>query len=105
MVKSKAARKWHIHISEWMAWHGYLAVNSENTIFKKTKGSDNIIHGLFVDDRMHISSCEELREVFMKKYSKDCEITGGGLMKTFLGMEVEQNAIEIKMHLNIICKQ
>ena len=76
-----------------------MAVNSEKTLFKKTKGSDYIIHGLFVDDMMHISSCDELRAEFMKKYSSDFEITGGGLMKTFLGMEVEQDDTGIKLHL------
>ena len=29
--------------------NGYRAVNSEKTIFKKTKGSDYIIHNQFVD--------------------------------------------------------
>ena len=96
----QAARKWHIHISDWMIRNGYLAVNSDNTIFKKTKGSDYIIHGLFVDDMMHISSCDELKAEFMKKYSRDFEITGGGLMKTFLGMEVEQDDTGIKLHLD-----
>jgi hypothetical protein len=42
-------------------WLPYIAVNSEKTIFKKTKGSDYIIHGLFVDDMMHISPCDELK--------------------------------------------
>jgi hypothetical protein len=30
--------------------NGHLAVNSKKAIFKKTKGSDYIIHGLFIDD-------------------------------------------------------
>ena len=83
-----------------MIRNGYLAVNSEKTIFKKTKGSDYIIHGLFVDDMMHISSCDKLRAEFMKKYATDFEITGGGLMKTFLGMEVEQGDAGINLHLD-----
>jgi hypothetical protein len=40
----QAARIWHNHISDWMINNGYLAVNSEKTIFKKIKGSDHIIH-------------------------------------------------------------
>ena len=96
----QAARKWHTHISDWMIRNGYLAVNSEKTIFKKTKGSDYIIHGLFVDYMMHISSCDKLRAEFMKKYATDFEITGGGLMKTFLGMEVEQGDAGINLHLD-----
>ncbi len=49
---------------------------------------------------MHISSCDQLKEEFMSKYSKDFDITGGGLMKTFLRMEVEQNDEDIKLHLD-----
>jgi hypothetical protein len=54
----------------------------------------------FVDDMKHISSCDKLREEFMSNYSKDFDITGGGLMKTFLRMEVEQNDDTIKLHLD-----
>jgi hypothetical protein len=102
LATKQAARKWHTHISDRMIRNGYLAVNSEKTIFKKTKGSDYIIHGLFVDDMMHISSCDKLRAEFrvMKKYATDFEITGGGLMKTFLGMEVEQGDAGINLHLD-----
>jgi hypothetical protein len=52
----QAARKWHTHISTsgWMESNGYEAMNSEKTIFMKCKGAKYIIHGLFVDDMMHI---------------------------------------------------
>ena len=36
----------------------------------------------------------------MRMYSKDFNITGGGLMKTSLGMEVEQDNKTIKLHLD-----
>jgi hypothetical protein len=36
---------------------------------------------------MHISSCDELKNEFMEKHSKEFDITGEGLMETFLGME------------------
>jgi hypothetical protein len=41
----------------------------------------------------------------MDKYSKDFEITGGSLMKTFLGMEVEQSGKTIKLHLDCYIQQ
>jgi hypothetical protein len=87
-----------------MIVYGYSAVKSEKTIFKKTKGMDYIIHGLFVDDMiimMHISSCDELKQEFM--YSKDFQITGGGLIKTFL--EVEQSRKTINLHLDCYTHQ
>ena len=34
--------------------HGYLAVNSEKIIFMKRAGEDWILHGLYVDDMIHM---------------------------------------------------
>jgi hypothetical protein len=96
----QAARRWHLCISEWMEKNGYPAVNSEKTIFMKRDGDDFIIHGLFVDDMMHIPTCERLKTEFLEKYTKDFDITGGGLMETFLGMQVEQSKKAISLHLD-----
>ena len=63
----------------------YAAVNSSETIFIKHSGSEYIIHGLFVDDMMHIYSCDAIKDEFMQLYSKDFEITGGSQMKYSLG--------------------
>ncbi len=61
-----------------------------------------IFHGLFVDDMMHIATNNnlKLKNEFMEKYSRDFNITGGGFMKTILGMEIEQNNRLIKLHLD-----
>ena len=83
-----------------MEKNGYPAVNSEKTIFMKREGEHFIIHGLFVDDMMHTTTSTKLKDEFLRKYSKDFNITGGGLMKTFLGMEVEQDNKTIKLHLD-----
>ena len=96
----QAARKWHQCISEWMESHGYPAVNSEKIIFMKCVGGDFIMHGLFVDDMMHAPTCDKLWNEFLELYSKDFEITGGGIMECFLGMEVEQSDGEIRLHLD-----
>ena len=96
----QAARRWHIHISEWMEKNGYPAVNNEKTIFMKRVGNDFIIHGLFVDDMMHVPTNNALRQEFMDKYSKDFDITGGSIMESFLGMEVEQSRNAIRLHLD-----
>ncbi len=83
-----------------MERNGYAAVNSEKTMFMQRSGSEYIIHGLFVDDMMHIYSCDAIKDEFMKLYSKDFEITGGSLMKIFLGVQVKQVARTIKIHLD-----
>ena len=96
----QAARRWHIRISDWMEQNEYPAVNSEKTVFMKRQDSDFSIHGLFVDDMMHVPTCDKLHDEFLQLYQKDFETTGGGLMETFLGMEVEQPGKEIKLHLD-----
>ncbi len=78
----QAARRWHRHISAWMEANGYIAVNSEKTIFMEREGKHFIIHGQFVDDMMHITTNNKLKDEFMEKYSGDFNITGGGFMKT-----------------------
>jgi len=65
------------------------------SIFMKHSGSEYIIPGLFVDDMMHIYSCDAIKDEFMAtscNCTQDFEITGGRQMKTFLGMQVEQTA-------------
>ncbi len=47
---------------------------------------------------MHVPTCDKLRDEFLELYRKDFEITGGGLMETFLGMEVEQPCNVIRLH-------
>ena len=80
-------------------YNGYPAVNSEKIIFMKRQGSDFIMRGLFVDDMMHVPTCDKLHDVFLRLYQKDFEITGGGLMKTFLGIEVELSGKVVELHL------
>jgi hypothetical protein len=42
---------------------------------------------------------------FMAKYSNDFKITGGGMMKTFLGTKVVQSRRVLKLHLDYYIQQ
>jgi hypothetical protein len=96
----QAASRSHYFISDWMEKNGYPVVNREKTLFMLCQGKDFIIHCLCVDYMMHTSTRAKLKAEFMKKYSKDFNITGGDLMKSFLGMQVEQGDKKIKLHLD-----
>ncbi len=78
----------------------YSAVNSEKTLFMKRKGDKYTIHGLFVDDMMHIYSCDAMNDDIYASYKKDFDIISGTKMETFLGMVVEQSGDSIKIHLD-----
>ena len=96
----QAARAWHVRLSTWMEEHGYLPVNNEKTIFMKWDDEDFIIHGVFVDDFATIPTSQRLKEEFETLYARDFEVTGGGAMTSFLGLEVEQDPDGIALHLD-----
>ena len=85
--------------------NGYETMNNEKTIFMKRKGAEYIIHGLCVDDMMHIYSSDAMKDEFLALYKKDFEITGGSKMETFLGMTVEQKGKSIKIQLDNYVKE
>ncbi len=49
----------------------------------KSKGDQYIIYGLFVEDMMHIYSCDAIamKDEFLALYKKDFDITGGSKMQ------------------------
>jgi hypothetical protein len=67
-----------------MEVNGRLTVNSEKTILmNQREGKHFIIHGLFVDDMIHIATNNKLKNEFVEKHSRDFNITGRGFIKTF----------------------
>jgi hypothetical protein len=58
------------------------------------------MHGLFVDEMAHASISQKRIKKFIKEYSKDFKYTRGDFMTTFLGLEVEQDKGQIRLHLN-----
>lgn len=88
-----------------MEENGYLPVNSEKTIFIKRVKQDFIIHGLFVDDVKSIPTCKRLMDEFLKAYARDFDITGGTLMESFIGLQVEQPGGVIRLHLDNYIKE
>ena len=96
----QAARQWHVKISTWMEHQGYHPVNSEKTIFMKRIGDDWIMHGLYVDDMIHMSTSEEMKQQFIHEYTRDFEITLEATMTSFLGLEIEQGTNGIDLHLD-----
>ncbi len=65
-----------------------MAVNNEKTMFMKSDGDDFFLPGTFVDDFTTIPTSDKLKEDFERLYSADFEVTGGGLMVSFVGLEV-----------------
>ncbi len=83
-----------------MEEHGYIAVNSEKAIFMKHEGEEWIMHGLFVNDMIHASTSDDLRDKFMSEYQEDFYITLEDVMSSFLGMGIKHNKRDLPIHLD-----
>ncbi len=55
-------------------------------------------HLVWKTDTSQASTRVDLKVEFMKKYYKDFPVTGGRLMMSCLGMQVEQGDKKIKLH-------
>lgn len=82
-----------------------MAVNNEKTMFMRWDGDGFILHGTFVDDFATIPTSDKLKEEFKRLYSADFEVTGGSLMESFVGLEVEQSEERIALHLDTYIKE
>ena len=58
------------------------------------------MHGLFVDDMIHASTSDNLRDQFIREYQADFDITLEDVMSSFLGMEIEHNKKNLTIHLD-----
>jgi hypothetical protein len=88
-----------------MEEHGYIAVNSEKTIFMKHEGEEWIMHWLFVDDMIHVSTSYNLCDKFIREYQADVDITLGDVMSSFLGMEIEHNKWDLTIRLDMYIQE
>jgi hypothetical protein len=66
----------------------------------KWEGDDSILHGIFVDDFASIPTSEKLKLEFEELHAADFDFTGGKVMDSLLGLEVEQSEDGIKLHLD-----
>ncbi len=58
------------------------------------------MHGIFVDDTIHASTCEGFKRQFIEEYKGDFEITCEVITTSFLRMEVEEDDETIRHHLD-----
>ncbi len=66
----------------------------------KHEGEKWIMHGLFVDDMIHASTSDDLRDKFISEYQDDFDITLEDVMSSFLGMEIEHNKRDLTIHMD-----
>ena len=92
----QAPRAWNSKINSYFIRKGFQRSPSESSLYVKSEGMQNIlIVYLYVDDLIYTGTNQQMVEEFKSAMMKEYEMTDLGLMKYFLGIQVQQSKGEI----------
>eukprot|EP00253_Pinus_taeda_P005049 PITA_05049 len=84
-------RAWYSRIDSYLLEKGFEKCEGEPTLYIKEKDGKILIVVLYVDDVIFIGNDDYLIEIFKTVMKEVFEMTNMGLVRYFLGIEVEQN--------------
>ena len=94
----KAPRAWYSRIDSYLLENGFEKCEGEPTLYIKEKDGKMLIVVLYVDDVIFTGNDDCLVESFKKVMKEEFEMTDMGLLKYFLGTEVEKNKMGFLSH-------
>eukprot|EP00253_Pinus_taeda_P029438 PITA_29438 len=87
----QATRAWYSRIDSYILENGFDKCEGEPTVYIKEKYGKILIFVLYVDDVIFTDNDDYLIENFKSVMKEEFEMTDMGLLRYFLGIEVEQN--------------
>ena len=87
----QAQRAWYSRIDSYLLENGFEKCEGEPTLYIKEKDGKLLIVVLYVDDLIFTGNDDYLVENFKTVMKDEFEMTDMGLLRYFLGIEVEQN--------------
>lgn len=91
----QAPRSWYSRINAHLINLGFEKSLSEFTLYIKKVDNEILVVSLYVDDLLVTGSTKELIDEFKERMKDAFEMTDLGRKSFFLGMQVQQNGIEI----------
>eukprot|EP00253_Pinus_taeda_P003040 PITA_03040 len=91
----QAPRAWYSRIDSYLLENGFEKCEGEPTVYIKEKDGKILIVVLYVDDVIFTGNDVYLIENFKIVMKEEFEMTDMGLLRYFLGIEVDQNENEI----------
>ena len=87
----QAPRAWYSRIDTYLLENGFEKCEGEPTVYIKEKDCKILIVVLYIDDVIFTSNDDYLIENFKSVMKEEFEMTDMGLLRYFLGIEVDQN--------------
>lgn len=92
----QAPRAWYGRLDAYLRGDGFHRSDNEPTLYVKVRSSDDIIIVcVYVDDIIYTSSSTALIEEFRQSMTNEFEMSDLGLLRYFLGFQVEQTTDRI----------
>eukprot|EP00253_Pinus_taeda_P023781 PITA_23781 len=91
LMEEQAPRAWYSRIDSYLLENGFEKCEGEPTLYIKEKDGKILIIVLYVDDVIFTGNDDYLIENFKTIMKEEFEVTDMGLLRYFLGIEVEQN--------------
>eukprot|EP00253_Pinus_taeda_P034682 PITA_34682 len=87
----QAPREWYNKIDSYLLENGFEKFEGEPTLYIKENDGEILIVVLYVDDVIFIGNDDYFIEYFKTVMKEEFEMTDMGLLRYFLGIEVEKN--------------
>lgn len=84
-------RAWYSRIDSYLLENGFEKCEGEPTVYINEKDGKILVIVLYVDDVIFIGNDDYLIENFKSVMKEEFEMTDMGLLRYFLGIEVDQN--------------
>src|SRR3954466_3477637 len=91
----QAPRAWNIKLDRTLISLGFEKAPLEHTMYKRGKGKDRLLVGIYVDDLLITGADEEVIGNFKLQMKELFKMTDLGLLSYYLGIEVQQEPEEI----------
>nr|GEX68647.1 putative RNA-directed DNA polymerase [Tanacetum cinerariifolium] len=88
----QAPRAWFSRIEGYFIREGFKKSNYDHTMFIKRDGKGLLIVSLYIDDLIYVENDALLCERFKKSMQQEFEMTDLGMMRFFLGIEIQQSS-------------
>ncbi|GJV85246.1 retrovirus-related pol polyprotein from transposon TNT 1-94 [Tanacetum coccineum] len=86
----QAPKAWYDRLKAFLIKHEYKMGMVDNTLFTKKKSSNLIIVQIYVDDIIFGSTCQDMRDEFVKIMHDKFKMSMMGELNFFLGLQIKQ---------------
>lgn len=92
----QAPKAWYERLDTWMQSQGFQRSQMEHALYKKVEeDGDILLVCVYVDDLIYMSSSVLKAEKFRAEMKREFEMNDLGVMKYFLGFEIQQDHVGI----------